>query len=122
MPSMKLQLRKESLKKFRLDHDSNPWPLRYQCSVLPCLRQEYLAHKNFPLPVKKFSFLYPFLTRTHLISWYQLCSTHVSDCCYSSSASLISMCSVIPDQKGWRPQRGNMQCVRLISPDPLPPW
>ena len=31
-----LQLRKESLKKkFRLVQDSNPWPLRYQCSTLP---------------------------------------------------------------------------------------
>ena len=30
-----LQLRKEILKKFRLVRDSNPWPLRYRCSVLP---------------------------------------------------------------------------------------
>ena len=30
-----LQLWKESLKKFRLVRDSNPWPLRYRCSALP---------------------------------------------------------------------------------------
>ena len=29
-----LQLLKESLKKFRLVQDSNPWPLRYWCSAL----------------------------------------------------------------------------------------
>ena len=29
------QLWKESLKKFRLVWDSNPWPLRYRCSALP---------------------------------------------------------------------------------------
>ena len=28
-------LRKESLMKFRLERDSNPWPLRYRCSALP---------------------------------------------------------------------------------------
>ena len=36
-----LQLGKESLKKFRLVRDSNPWPLRYWCSALPIKLHRY---------------------------------------------------------------------------------
>ena len=36
-----LQLGKESLKKFQLVRNSNPWPLRYRCSALPIKLHRY---------------------------------------------------------------------------------
>ena len=53
------QLRKRSLKKkFRLQRDSNPWPLRYRCSALPtelwshnCWEQVNFSGSIMPLRV-----------------------------------------------------------------------
>ena len=53
------QLRKRSLKKkFRLQRDSNPWPLRYRCSALPtelwshnCWEQVNFSESIMPLRV-----------------------------------------------------------------------
>ena len=52
------QLQKRSLKKFRLQRDSNPWPLRYRCSALPtelwshnCWEQVNFSGSIMPLRV-----------------------------------------------------------------------
>ena len=52
------QLRKRSLIKFRLQRDSNPWPLRYRCSALPtelwshnCWEQVNFSGSIMPLRV-----------------------------------------------------------------------
>ena len=52
------QLRKRRLKKFRLQRDSNPWPLRYRCSALPtelwshnCWEQVNFSGSIMPLRV-----------------------------------------------------------------------
>ena len=51
------QLKRRNLKKFRLERESNPWPLRYRCSALtnqsrafPLLEMFWPADQNKQLP------------------------------------------------------------------------
>ena len=116
MPSMKLQLRKQSLKKFRLDHDSNPWPLPYRGSVVHYLTRIYGTQK-LPSPNKKVLISLFLLTRPHLISLHYACSTHVSDCCYSSSASLITTDHEDRDLSVWTCNASDWLFPTLYRPD-----
>ena len=72
---------REAWKKFRLQRDSNPWPLRYRCSALPtelwshnCWEQVNFSGSIMPLRVIQHYSDWVFVPRLWVMTlWIDLC-------------------------------------------------
>ena len=102
------QLRKRSLKKkkkFRLQRDSNPWPLRYRCSALPtelwshnCWEQVNFSGSIMPLRVIQ-----------HYSDW--VCTAVMSKWRHERSSRLIRNLSNC-EREAWKKKNSGFSGIR----------
>ena len=104
---------REAWKKFRLQRDSNPWPLRYRCSALPtelwshnCWEQVNFSGSIMPLRVIQ-----------HYSDW--VCTAVMSKWRHERSSRLIRNLSNACEREAWKKFRLQRDIVFLSSNGPI---